>query len=292
MAPGAGAGVFRGRLVIVYGTGPGSGLFVYSGQPAAGNPPIFWAASASTDPYGNALPSTTGVAGGGAFRAGNTIINIHGVFTYSGTPAAGNLITSDAQQAGVDDFGNTYKQGFTNYLPSGNAIQIVNGNLTIFDTNGTTAIGNLGPSSAPGVTYLSQVAGVLVTDPLSAAKPGSAPVTAETWTTLGIPGIAGWSSDRGRYRMTPDGEVEIDIILHATAVTAGGSQNAYPNALAAAYRPAFHRAYPMGITSLITGNNRWPSLDIDTAGVVTLNLPPNGVGAGIQVGGNVRMPLD
>lgn len=74
IAPGPSSGIFRGRLVIVSGTGSNSGLFVYSGSPANGNPPIFWATSASSDPFGNALSSTAGVAGSGTFTAGSTTI--------------------------------------------------------------------------------------------------------------------------------------------------------------------------------------------------------------------------
>jgi hypothetical protein len=42
-------------VVIVESGQPGTGVFVYSGAPAAGNPPIIWLTSASTDPYGNTL---------------------------------------------------------------------------------------------------------------------------------------------------------------------------------------------------------------------------------------------
>jgi hypothetical protein len=119
VAPGSSSGLFRGRLVIVQGTGPNSGLFVYAGVPALGNPPIFWATSASFDPFGNALPSTAGVAGTGTFQAGNTIINANGIFIYSAAPAAGNLIVSDAAAAGTDAFGNVYVQGQAIYTRPG-----------------------------------------------------------------------------------------------------------------------------------------------------------------------------
>jgi hypothetical protein len=48
-------------------------------------------------------------------RAGNTIINASGVFTYSGTPAAGNLIATQAPAAGTDSFGNNYLEGVSSY---------------------------------------------------------------------------------------------------------------------------------------------------------------------------------
>jgi hypothetical protein len=47
--------------------------------------------------------------------AGNTVINPNGIFTYSGPPAAGNLIASSAPAAGTDSFGNNYLQGNSAY---------------------------------------------------------------------------------------------------------------------------------------------------------------------------------
>jgi hypothetical protein len=44
-------------------------------------------------------------------QAGNTIINSNGMFVYSGTPAAGNLIFSVSGSATTDEFGNTVLAG-------------------------------------------------------------------------------------------------------------------------------------------------------------------------------------
>jgi hypothetical protein len=116
VAPGPSSGIFRGRLVVVQGTGTNTGLFVYSGQPGLGNSPIFWAPSASTDPFGNVLPSTAGVAGAGQFDAGNTIINANGTFVYSGTPSSANLIVSECPAATTDPFGTAAVQGVAAYV--------------------------------------------------------------------------------------------------------------------------------------------------------------------------------
>jgi hypothetical protein len=53
---GSSAGIFRGRLVVISGSGANgsTGLFVYTGAPAAGNLLLSVAAVAGTDPYGNA----------------------------------------------------------------------------------------------------------------------------------------------------------------------------------------------------------------------------------------------
>lgn len=114
------AGIERARIVLVFGpSGSLVGVFVYAAgtTPAAGNPPIAWMSNQSTDPFGNSLPSTTGVAGTGSFTAGNTIIKTSGVFTYSSLPPAlGGLLESHGvKTAGTDNAGNAYLTGSTVY---------------------------------------------------------------------------------------------------------------------------------------------------------------------------------
>jgi len=63
VAPGGNAGVFKGRLVVIFGTSSNgsTGLFVYSGAPALGNLVGSIASVPGTDPYGNAyLAGLTG----------------------------------------------------------------------------------------------------------------------------------------------------------------------------------------------------------------------------------------
>jgi hypothetical protein len=111
--------------------GNAGGVFVYSGAPALGNPPIFYASSQSVDPFGNPITPTVGLSGIGQFNAGNTIINVHGMFFYSGTPAANNLIGSNTEAAGTDAFNNAYLQGNATYfLGISNWTAIANQSLT------------------------------------------------------------------------------------------------------------------------------------------------------------------
>ena len=58
---------FIGRLVVIFGTTVGTGLFVYNGSPHAGNPPVFWVVppGVAADPYTNALPGGNNVMGVG-----------------------------------------------------------------------------------------------------------------------------------------------------------------------------------------------------------------------------------
>lgn len=67
----------------------------------------------------------------GTMTAGNTVINSSGIFTYSGTPAAGNLIASQAPAGGTDSFGNKYLAGVSSYSNStGLYTQVANGFIT------------------------------------------------------------------------------------------------------------------------------------------------------------------
>jgi hypothetical protein len=50
--------------LIVFGTG--EGVFVYSGTPALGNPPIAWMTNSAADPFGNAVTPVVGVGGSGS----------------------------------------------------------------------------------------------------------------------------------------------------------------------------------------------------------------------------------
>jgi hypothetical protein len=124
VSPGAAAGIVRARQVIV--SGIAEGVFVYNGTPAKGNEPIVSITNQSADPFGNpvvpGLDVTQGaitgtVITGSTFSGTDFVINSAGAFFYSGTPAAGNLISSIAGAAGADAFGNAYLAGTTAYVP-------------------------------------------------------------------------------------------------------------------------------------------------------------------------------
>ena len=133
--PGVSGGVVLARYVIVFGTA--GGVFVYNGTPALGNPPIFWATAASTDPYGNTVTPTAGVAASGQFWAGDTVITATGIYTYSGTPTSGNLIGSTAPTGADDPFGNTVLPGTVSYS-SNFAAQMYGGVLQLYTSILTT----------------------------------------------------------------------------------------------------------------------------------------------------------
>lgn len=83
----------------------------------------------------------------GEFVGNDFIINSDGIFLYSGTPAAGNLIGSWASAAGTDAFTNAYQAGLTIYGAS-TAINLFDNDVTLTASNGTTAVLESGTNAA------------------------------------------------------------------------------------------------------------------------------------------------
>lgn len=115
--------VFIGRLVVVFGTGKGTGIFFYSGTPALGNPPILAITTASSDPYGNPVTASAITDSGMP------------LLIYSGPPATGNLIISLTPAAGTDAFGNSFPEG----------LNVTMGVISGSVVNATTITVNPGP---------------------------------------------------------------------------------------------------------------------------------------------------
>lgn len=113
-------------VIVTAPAGAYAGIFIYSPAPGLGNLIGSWAAQAGVDPFGNPYPQglnvTVGTISGITFTGTNWILNSQGIFFYSGTPALGNLITSVAEAAGADSFGNVYPQGYY-----GQQLTLING---------------------------------------------------------------------------------------------------------------------------------------------------------------------
>ena len=78
----------------------------------------------------------------GTFYGTDYIISSAGIFLYSGTPAAGNLVGSWASAAGTDAFGNTYPLGFnvSSTLGGGVSIDPTDGILLSTSPNANTVL--------------------------------------------------------------------------------------------------------------------------------------------------------
>lgn len=140
-------------IVLTEQTTGFSGIFGYSPTIGHGNLIFSLAAAAGTDPYGNTYPqglsSTLGNISGTTFSGTDYVINSSGEFFYSGTPAAGNLVSSITNSAGADSFGNNYLAGSSTYdNGSGIATSLAAGFVAFYSG-----------SLAGGWTALSSVAG-------------------------------------------------------------------------------------------------------------------------------------
>lgn len=117
------------RRIVIDGTR--GAIFEYNtpGNTLVGS----WAASAGTDPFGNAYPQGFSIGPGSVFSGINFILNAQGLFFYNGTPALGNLIMSITPQSGTDSFGNIYQQGFAAYFGSSSTLQMFGNQYAAFD---------------------------------------------------------------------------------------------------------------------------------------------------------------
>jgi hypothetical protein len=107
----------------------------------------------------------------------------------------------------------------------------------------------------------------------------------ETWHSLGSLG-AHYTIQAGRYRLTIDNQVELDVEVTGDGAQAGNTQ--FANALPAAYRPLTGRHPPMGGTRNVTAGDLWPRLSVSSAGAVQVI----DAGTADNWGINVSIPLD
>jgi len=143
------------------------------------------------------------------------------LLVYNGTPANGNLIASIAGAAGTDQFGNAYKAGITEYGAASSFVQLVNGALVLSDVGGQTWLINSSQSGLPRIELDSdQSVFVNSSGFVVAAAPGT-PSTPEIWHTMsGFSNSWAASGNTPRYRLLPDGNVQLDGAMDATSATA------------------------------------------------------------------------
>jgi hypothetical protein len=209
---GTSSGVVRAHLVIISGATAGGGIFVYSGQPAAGNLIGSWAGTAGTDAFGNAYPAgfsiSLGAISGSTFSGTDFVINSAGAFFYSGTPAAGNLIASIASAAGTDGFGNAYLAGITSYT-AGLTANLFDGELNLTATGSFSAGQILAEAGAismlSGQASGSDTAGGILIESAQVAPSGHTTLQINTAQTWGPAGGAVGGGISGFYPLPNDG---------------------------------------------------------------------------------------
>lgn len=111
-----GAKTTDARIVI---DGVRGAIFEYKAGPPASSLVSSWASKAGTDPFGTGYPQGFS-AGPGSVITGSTIIvygSNGGVFMYSGTPAANNLVLADVAVNTTDPYGNQIFAGLNILTP-------------------------------------------------------------------------------------------------------------------------------------------------------------------------------
>jgi hypothetical protein len=234
VAPGGAAGVFKGRLVVIFGTSTNgsTGLFVYSPTPAKGNLIASIAAAAGTDPYGNAyLQGTANYA----LVSGTTFI-------------ADALLGGQVQwwQSTTGEAG-PYTEQF--------------------------AIGAAGSTNQDFTTTATQIAqgipGVVAQDPTNI---GSAPVLGESWHNLGSLAIAGWTVSVARYKLLADSglvAVQIQNLAPSTHPADGTVIWSTAQGLQSGWQPSINERHDASTQDLGTGQS--PSLQFQTDGSIQVN---------------------
>ena len=155
VAPATAAGIFRGRQVIIFGTGPGTGLFIYDPAPGAGTLVGSATSAADSDQYGNpyagpgfAVYSLTGGSGIGMILNGN-IAELRFPSGYSGEDQVSRIVTSVLNSGG--DFIQQLLAG-PSISTAGHTDQAY---LELDSSNGTdSAAGQLAYSDAAGNPHL------------------------------------------------------------------------------------------------------------------------------------------
>ena len=165
-----------------------------------------------------------------------------GIFVYSPTAGAGNLIASIAPQSGTDRYGNAYHRGIMDQDPS-NTLQTVidGGSITMTKLSGALVPPRLTlddlTKAVQGETI---VAPDLVRAPLMGTVDPATFNTPETWHNLGAMSN-GWSAGgHAQYKLSVEGELWLSLkdILPGATIADGTIIWSAANGLPAAYRAA------------------------------------------------------
>lgn len=249
--------VILAQYVIVFGTA--GGVFIYSGSPGLGNPPVYWVGNVTADPYGNTLNEGIWAGQTGAIQVGlqaqggSAQVFFVPVGGYAAVASAG--IVQSGGQAILELLG-----AQTTANPAANSDRVAlflwdHGGAVgpgasadiqawFFDTSGTGH--NLWNGNYAGLglgaCYINAVQPGTGTDPTAAGV-----FVPETWHPVTLD--AGWTAVAGypapQYRLLPTGDVEIaGVVSHAAFNVSTPLNNGTP--LPAGYRPASRQAYRTG----------------------------------------------
>ena len=158
----------------------------------------------------------------GTFQGVDFIINMSGIFLYSSTPAAGNLIGSWAAAAGTDAYGNKYDQGVISYSPT--AL-----NLGVYAalTQGTLQLGNIdntvGPNFTNSAEIDAQISNVVGSSYVRTLSPHNDSVgdtvPAPLWLVAGASGVTTGSTSAPYALISSDGQLSpVDCLISGNLI--------------------------------------------------------------------------
>jgi hypothetical protein len=279
--------------VVIVETGqPGTGVFVYSGTPANGNPPIIWLTSATTDPFGNTLVDS-GVMLAETASSGNAA---GGLIWNSATPGAAEPLLALYPNATVGFTGNSpfvlgrvFNRALVNELLAlafggGGTAGSSPVQLELFSqSKDGTALGHISFYDWASTDLICDISSKY----LNAADPAVAN-TIETWHTASITGT-GYSagSPAPAYKLYADNTAALTGIVNV----ASGSGGAVFLTLPSQYRPVTAKKFPAAFsagTPVASGNAQ---VTVNTSGAVQFSAVPTGSAFTFALDG-MRFPLD
>lgn len=293
----------RGKFVGANWVQNSSGLFFYSGTPAAGNLIGSWAPAAGTDPYGN------------SYGVGLTINSTLGMIylsatdgTFQSTGSSGRLITINDGQLTfkmpgaastatiIQDVGPTHGSLF---LSSGQAATSdKSAQLGIITSTGVPTAGNQDTYPRTSTTEYSQ--GYPGYHYVSGAVVKTTDLAGNTSARWQVPAAAAYNANFApgssastryanlQYRLDAEDNLHICGAAHATAALAAGSYTLF--SLAAPYIP---KQLFSGAAIQVSSADAWKSavrFNVDSTGSVNFNTS-TAIAAGDGIYVNMTVPL-
>ena len=277
------------NLIVITSGAPNTGLFIYNGTPAAGNPPVLWAVApgVTSDPFGNTV---TAVLGAGTPGGPSTQIDQLGDVTLTGsggsvlslTPAANLPFSFTSSLAGImqsvaalgSGDSNQQQAGLVSGIKLGTGATAKMGTLITSPYGSTSGMGllleatNDGGTDTPFGTFgtVTTVTGTLTFTPVFAVLPGAVLLYS---TTGGVTVVT---------KTTGSGTIPIPATVSTVygECWAGGSAGAGDNATAG----AFGRAAGSG--GEYSAN---PALAVTPGGTAAYAVGAGGLGSSSGTGG-------
>jgi hypothetical protein len=274
--PGVSNAVILAQYVIVFGTA--GGVFIYSGAPAAGNPPIAWMSGAAADPYGNTLtPASHVVIGAGQDGSPQVVLESSSGSGELAFPLPGTWTNYPNMFGAVAGSGGTLSlNGPTDTTVNDQAYLEMLSAAAGYEGGSAGAMHYKDANGGDNTIAIWGDNGLLINaaQPINAVKPGTGgsptnPAQPESWHAMAL--ANSWANDAGQvtaqYRLvaSPPNSVEIIGAIVATAATSSTFFT-----LPAAYRPAHAQQIPAGATGGVIGAAA-PFITCTAAGALSTN---------------------